>query len=364
VMQMADRPLRIAMLAPSPDVHGPVGKHTRHLVAALEDEGCGVALVTWGRTSDQHRPPARALQRFADVLKVRRLIRGERFEVLVVKTAHDWNTLSRDLLLLGLVRPRPATILQFHGSAVESFDQRGHAVFTKASRLLARRVQGIMVLSSQEKRAWQQLAPDVPVMVVRNPYLRRKEAVAPPAHGSRPLKLLFAGRLIEEKGAAEVLLAASRMREPPEVMIAGDGPDRSRLEALASRLSVSTRFLGQLDADGMAEAYRSADVFVLPTRWAEGFPTVISEAMDFGLPIVTTCNRGMADHLAEGTNALFCDPQDPGTLVAALDKMASGPQLRLAMGTANREAVARFEPGAVARDYLADIRTVLAQGRS
>jgi glycosyltransferase involved in cell wall biosynthesis len=358
---MSDRPLRIAMLAPSPDVHGPVGKHTRHLVAALEAEGCEVALVTWGRTSDEHSPAIRALQRFGDVLKVRRLVRSERFDVLVVKTAHDWNTLSRDLLLLGLARPRPATILQFHGSAVESFDERGHALFTKLSRILAERVQGIMVLSSQEQRAWERLSPDVPVMVARNPYLRRKEAADLQARASGPIKLLFAGRLIEEKGAADVLVAASKMREQPEVLIAGEGPDRRRLETLAGQLAVRASFLGQLDSDGMAEAYRGADIFVLPTRWAEGFPTVISEAMDFGLPIVTTRNRGMADHLAEGLNALFCDPADLGTLVEALEKMASDPQLRLAMGAANREAVARFEPSAVARDYLSDIRRVLGQ---
>lgn len=359
-----DRPLRIALLAPSRAVHGPVGGIARLLVGALEAKGCSVELVTWGRTSDGHGPIVRALERFGDVLKVRRLLQKARFDVLVVKTAHDWNTLSRDLLLLGLVRHRPATILQFHGSAVESFDGRGRFLFAKVSRSLANRCQGIMVLSSEEQRAWQRLCPDVPVMVVRNPYLRRKEATDPQLPVSGPIKLLFAGRLIEEKGAGDVLIAASQMSKQSEVLIAGDGPDRQRLEALARQLSVRATFLGRLDSDGMAQAYRGADIFVLPTRWPEGFPTVISEAMDFGLPIVTTPTRGMADHLVEGTNALFCDLADPSALAAALERMASDPDLRLNMGRANREAVAQFEPSVVAHDYLLDIHRVLGQART
>jgi len=109
---------------------------------------------------------------------------------------------------------------------------------------------------------------------------------------------------------------------------------------------------GLLSHDELVAKYRAADIFVLPTYWAEGFPTVVAAAMSIGLPIVTTKLRGTADHLEEGVNALFVPPRAPSALADALGRLLEDDGLRRRMSTANRAKVRDFEPVRAAEIYL------------
>jgi glycogen(starch) synthase len=97
---------------------------------------------------------------------------------------------------------------------------------------------------------------------------------------------------------------------------------------------------------------------VLP-RWFDGFPTVIAEAMHAGLPIVTTPLRGMADHLENGINALLVPPRDPAALAEALGHLLGDSRLAHRMAEANRSAVKKFAPSAVANEYRHVLNDVL-----
>jgi glycosyltransferase involved in cell wall biosynthesis len=359
LMMDSEHPLRIVILAPSPGARSPIPKIARTLASALDEVGHSVILKNWGRTSVDERLARRVFDRVRDVLAVKRLFRDDAYDVLILMTAHDWVTLSRDLLLLAVCHSRPATVIQFHGSAPNRLQGPGDVVFRSVSRLLASKADGIMVLTSEDRRAWAAISGGVPVELVCNPYVRTAETGDRVARCQGGPRLFFAGRLVEQKGVAELLRGAAELRElDPEVVIAGDGPDRNSLKRLAEELGVRARFLGHLDASGMSQAYRSVDIFVLPT-WAEGFPTVISEAMDFGLPIVTTRIRGIVDHLEEGVNAIMIEPKCHDQLAAAVSKIWADEGLRSAMASANRETVAKFEPHLVIGDYLRVIREVL-----
>jgi glycosyltransferase involved in cell wall biosynthesis len=111
----------------------------------------------------------------------------------------------------------------------------------------------------------------------------------------------------------------------------------------------------------MAAIYRTGDVFVLPTYWVEGFPTAISEAMEAGLPIVTTRARGMADHLEEGVNAVFVPKRSPGELAEALERLLTDEPTRARMGSANRQKVAEFAPDRVAGEYLEALNSIVSR---
>lgn len=82
-------------------------------------------------------------------------------------------------------------------------------------------------------------------------------------------------------------------------LIAGDGDDRPRLEALAMRHGVDDRvsFLGSVPADALPDLYRAADVFVMPST-GEGFGIAYLEAMACGTPAVGLRVKGDADALA------------------------------------------------------------------
>jgi glycosyltransferase involved in cell wall biosynthesis len=96
---------------------------------------------------------------------------------------------------------------------------------------------------------------------------------------------------------------------------------------------------------------------VLPT-YAEGFPTVITEAMSAGLPIITTGIRGAADRLEDGTNALFVRPRDSVGLFKAMERLLQDGALRSMMSEANIERVRVFSPDVVGQEYVSTLLAI------
>ena len=104
--------------------------------------------------------------------------------------------------------------------------------------------------------------------------------------GSGPL-VLTVRRLVERMGI-DLLIRAAAEVPGLQLAIGGEGPQRAELEALASSLKVNARFLGYVPDDDLPSLYRSADLFVLPTRELEGFGLVAIEAMACGTPAMGT----------------------------------------------------------------------------
>jgi glycosyltransferase involved in cell wall biosynthesis len=107
--------------------------------------------------------------------------------------------------------------------------------------------------------------------------------------------------------------------------------------------------------------YRSADVFVLPS-YSEGLPTVLLEAMSYGLPIVTTRIRGAADHLAEGENALFVSVRSAEALAGALERLLDDTALRAKMRENNLLKAQDFMPAKVVQAYVEAFADVTGRG--
>jgi hypothetical protein len=135
----ASAPLtRIVMLAPRATVHGPLPKHTPRMVEALHRLGCEVELLPraapWGRRVEGERLPAKLLGRVRDVADVRRA-HPRRFPV-VVKTAHDWLTLTRDLVLARSPARDRLIFVQFQGSQSPRLVAPGSWPFKLATKAL------------------------------------------------------------------------------------------------------------------------------------------------------------------------------------------------------------------------------------
>ena len=148
---------------------------------------------------------------------------------------------------------------------------------------------------------------------------------------------MFSGRMCPEKGVATLLEAARRTAEIP-VRLFGGGPT---LEEHRNVAPENADFRGQVDATEIAEAYRGARFLVVPSRWFEGCPLVILEAMSFGLPVIASRIGGLPELVDEGvTGMLF----EPGNSEELADKMAAlwrDPGLCQEMGEAGRRKAAR-----------------------
>lgn len=112
-----------------------------------------------------------------------------------------------------------------------------------------------------------------------------------------------AGRLVPVKGHDVLIRAASRLPDDIQVVIAGDGPERARLEALASELGIRGRihFLGH--RDDVASLLPAFDVFCLPSH-QEGFPRTAVEAQAAGIPVVASAVGGLVEAVCPETGRL------------------------------------------------------------
>jgi glycosyltransferase involved in cell wall biosynthesis len=102
------------------------------------------------------------------------------------------------------------------------------------------------------------------------------------------------------------------------------------------------------------------DLFVLPSRFGEGLPMVLLEAMGAGLPVVSTPVEGITELISDGRDGLMVPVDDVGALAGAIGDLLTDPGRRARMGTDAREKVARsYSSDAMARGIEAVYREVL-----
>jgi glycosyltransferase involved in cell wall biosynthesis len=349
------------MLVQSPQVDGPLPKHTPILINALQALGCKIDTSIWGRHTERENLFQKVVGRIQDLFRAVGKLRTHPYDFMIVKTTHNWLALSRDIPLLLLTRQLcPHIVLQLHGSFSDQLVVPGNLLFKLFSHWLVDLSDAILVLSTEEQREWQKFHSKGRFYVTINPFhpdlLEFANSGQPDngKSGEDPV-LLFVGRLMREKGIFDLLNAISNLRVkiPFHMFIVGDGPDSddAKLETVRMGLGDWVNFTGYLKGKELSDIYRKADVFVFPS-WREGFPTVVAEAMGYGLPIVTTRIRGTADHLQEGINTLFVPIKDPASLAKAIASLLNDPNLRIQMGLANRKKVEEFMPNIVGQQYL------------
>jgi glycosyltransferase involved in cell wall biosynthesis len=156
--------------------------------------------------------------------------------------------------------------------------------------------------------------------------------------------LVYAGRLSQEKGVDVLIQAASR--SGARLDIAGEGPHRPALQALAERLGATNiRFHGHLSKGDVYDLLRSASVSVLPSRCHENQPLLILESFACGVPVVGTDLGGIPELIRPGVDGYLVAPNAPGELADRLESMLGQPGRTYEMGQAGRDKVEReFSP--------------------
>lgn len=126
--------------------------------------------------------------------------------------------------------------------------------------------------------------------------------------------------------AFDVLLKALPNVPGATLWLAGDGPERAALEALAGELGVASRvrFLGW--RTDLAALYGAADICVFPSRH-EPFGTVTLEAWAAGVPLIAAAAVGPAGVVRDGEDGLLVPVDDADALAAALQRLIDDPGL-------------------------------------
>lgn len=177
-----------------------------------------------------------------------------------------------------------------------------------------------------------------------------------------PDRLLFVGRLMEQKGLNYLLRAVAQMRHSVQLDVVGDGPDRVSLQELAGSLGLGQRirWLGALPQPRLAALYREATALVIPSL-NEGLGLVAVEAQLCETPVVAFASGGLKDVVHDGQTGVLVPPADVPALAFAVDTLLDRPDRGASLGAAARlHALSTFAPESVARRYADIYRSAVA----
>jgi glycosyltransferase involved in cell wall biosynthesis len=145
---------------------------------------------------------------------------------------------------------------------------------------------------------------------------------------------LYAGRLAPEKDVRTLLEAWRSIRAP--LILAGDGPDRQALRAVAP---AEVEFRGTLPPAEITELLKGARALVVPTRCNEGGPRSVIEAYAAGVPVIATGLGALPEMIEHGVSGMLVPPGRTDAWVEAVETlMDAGAAERLGEGALNRWA--------------------------
>jgi glycosyltransferase involved in cell wall biosynthesis len=150
--------------------------------------------------------------------------------------------------------------------------------------------------------------------------------------------LLYIGRLSAEKQIERIRPVLAALPQT-RLALVGDGPYRSQLERLFE--GTATTFVGYLAGEDLASAYASGDAFLFPSS-TETLGLVLLEAMAAGCPVVGANRGGIPDIVSHGENGCLYDPDDPPSLIAAVNTLLGDPEARRTLRSSAREEAERW----------------------
>jgi phosphatidylinositol alpha-mannosyltransferase len=206
---------------------------------------------------------------------------------------------------------------------------------------------------------------DVPVSIIPNGINLKhfRKSATTVRDSETPKTVLYIGRLEGRKGVRYLLeaFAVLQQREPDvHLVVAGDGPDREKLQREAEELGLKhVTFLGFIDEATKKQLLHSADVFCSPALYGESFGIVLLEAMASGLVTIAGDNPGY-ESVMQGLGKLsLISPKDTTVFAHRLQLMLFDEDLRGLWRKWAKDYVRQFDYPKVVDQYEAVYKTAL-----
>ena len=188
----------------------------------------------------------------------------------------------------------------------------------------------------------------------------RSEAMRARLHGSHDDTgnlLLYIGRLSAEKQIERIRPVLEALPQA-RLALVGDGPHRQQLERLFD--GTATTFVGYLAGEELASAYASGDAFLFPSS-TETLGLVLLEAMAAGCPVVGANRGGIPDIVSDGENGCLYDPDEPSSLIRAVERLLGDAARRRELRQAARQEAERWGWAGATEQLRGYYRKVLGQ---
>jgi glycosyltransferase involved in cell wall biosynthesis len=233
----------------------------------------------------------------------------------------------------------------------------------RASRLAERAVSRFVCVSRFVRQQYLDagFAPDK--LSVKGHFVDSAPGPDGPGDGS----VLYAGRMSAEKGLSVLLRALTDL--PGVILkVAGDGPERSSLEAALGSERTRVRFLGHLSRESLRSELRRSSVCVVPSLGSETFGLTALEAFACGRPVVASAAGGLPELVQSGVNGWVVPRADAAALADRVGWLLQHPEDARKFGAAGQTMVERaYLPASnmeilesIYREAIVDSRRVLA----
>lgn len=219
-----------------------------------------------------------------------------------------------------LTRSKTVNIATFHAKLPDTVMTRTiERVITPYTRSILKYLNSLTAVSDAAAQYVHGLT-DQPVEIIPNGI--NLELYKPSEISNPSPMILYVGRLEKRKGVKYLLKAMAILQihcPGARLVIAGDGPDREKLESYAAEKGLSSvSFLGFVSQEEKIRLMQNARVFCSPALYGESFGIVLLEAMACGTPVVAGNNPGYAAVLKEQQESSLVSPKDTDDLAAHL----------------------------------------------
>lgn len=302
------------------------------------------------------RSPLQTMPTFSvsvDPDEIDQMLEREQFDILHFH--EPWvPVLSRQIL----TRSKAVNIATFHAKVPETLMSRTVVrVVTPYTRSVLKYLHALTAVSEAAAEYVSSLT-DEPITIIPNGIsLKHYQIAAPaPAAGSKELRtILFIGRLERRKGVKYLLQAYGRLTQNQSdvrLVIAGDGPDREKLEMLANEWQLpNVAFLGFVSDEQKLELLHTADLFCAPAIYGESFGIVLLEAMACNLVTVAGDNSGYASVMQDTGALSLVNPREIDEFTRRLKLLLNDAHLRTDWQRWAKKYIKQFDYPAIIKHY-------------
>jgi len=267
--------------------------------------------------------------------------------VVHLNTSLNARAYWRDLAYLIVAKICGARVLwQVHGGMWPQQFCAGRWLFAEFLRETLRLPDAIAVLAKAELAAYRRFVPSQQVLLLPNGIdcAGHARPTRSPPDPAAPLRLVFIGRLVREKGVYEVLRGMRMARNDgiqARLAVAGSGPEEVSLRQFAAELGIAAdvSFHGHVGDERKSDLLAQSDVLVLAS-YGEGLPYALLESMAAGVPVIATRTGAIPDVAIDGVHGFLVAPQDANGIYRALAKLSADRAMLERMGDACRNRVA------------------------
>ena len=337
------RPLRILMVAPSLDILGGQAVQAARLIARLRE----LSAFEVGFLPINPRLPG-VLRKLQSIKYVRTIVtsmlyvaslfaRVPKYDVIHIFSASYLSFVlapTPAMLVARLFRKR--VLLNYHSGEAED-----HLTRWRSALLTIKLAHQAVVPSQYLVKVFAKF--QTPAVAINN-LIELDDFVF---HERQPLRPVFLSNRNLEKhyGVEHVLRAFAIIQQnipEAELTIAGNGPERAALEALAQTLGLQhTTFVGRIEHSEIVAQYKRAHIYLNASE-IDNQPLSILEAFACGLPIVTTNAGGIPDMVTDGESGFVVNRGDYETMAARALELLQNSQLANSMARCGRDECQKY----------------------